>query len=239
MLETFAYSSEGAAPGKANFRNSPNKKQMNETPNDPIATAKVIDHSAQSTAAAGAVVLLKNYWLEAQEIFLHPSAFFDSINPEPAQPQASDSGTSLEVVTSQRTAGYVEPLIFLAISAGVYAFMQAVSLLNPLLLITLFFSSIVKTGIGAFIGYQVMKAMGGKGSLEATFRVLAYSKVTLLIAWISIGILPIGGFVSIFYGVYLNIIGCSKAHALSKMKTATALMLMAALGYIVALTLHI
>ncbi len=191
---------------------------MNEIPENQIAAVEIVEQPAKPSMAVGASYLLKNYWMEAKEVFLRSNAFFNSMS---------------------RTGGYVEPMMFLGISAGIYALIQAVCQLNPLLLITLFVGSMVKTAIGAFIGYHVLKTMGGKGSLEATFRVLAYSKVTLLIAWISIGILPIGGFVSIFYGVYLNVLGCSKVHEITKIKAAIALMFMAAIGYVVAAMFHL
>ncbi len=191
---------------------------MNEIPENQIVDVEVVEQPGKTCATVGPSCWMKNYGNEATEVFCRSSAFFDSMS---------------------RTGGYVEPTTFLGISAGIYALIQAVCQFNPLLLFTLFVGSVVKTAVGAFIGYQVLKAMGGKGSLEATFRVLAYSKVTLLVAWISVGILPIGGFVSIFYGVYLNILGCSKVHEIGKMKAGIALMLMAAIGYVVAMMFHI
>jgi hypothetical protein len=60
----------------------------------------------------------------------------------------------------------------------------------------------------------VFKRLGGQGKFEQTFNVLAYSKATFVIAWISLGPWPIGSILATLFTAYLNYLGLSRVHKL-------------------------
>lgn len=154
------------------------------------------------------------YWMQVKGVLLSPKTFFAEMPVN---------------------GGFVEPAIFLGISVAIYALLQAIGNLNPVLYVKLVLSSFLCVAIGALIANLVFRQLGGKGTAEGTFRVFAYSKATLLFSWISLGHLPLGGMLSVAYTLYLNVIGMEKVHGLSRLKTVIATVLLAALGLLVKL----
>lgn len=154
--------------------------------------------------------LVQKYFALVNGVLFNPKKFFAALPPE----------------------GIIAPTIFLCVSAGIYAFLQALGHLNPLLLVSSFFSSIFYTASGAAIVWGVFnKACKGRGTLVETYRVLAYSKATLLFAWIMAGSIPLGGYLSVAYTLFLNYIGLKKVHRLNTMMTAGIVMALGALAF--------
>lgn len=154
--------------------------------------------------------LIQKYFSHVNAILFNPKKFFAALPPE----------------------GVVAPTIFLCVSAAIYAFLQALGHLNPLLLFSSFFSSIFYTAGGAVIVWAVFnKACKGRGTLVETYRVLAYSKATLLFGWIMAGSIPLGGYLSVAYTLFLNYIGLKKVHRLNTMMTAGIVMALGALAF--------
>ncbi len=113
--------------------------------------------------------------------------------------------------------GWTEPALFLCASAAIYGFLQALGHTNPLLFFSTFFNGLLYTSLGSVIVWSVFnKGCKGQGSLSQTFRVLAYSKATLLFAWVMVGHMAIGGYLSVVYTLYLNYVGLSKVHKLNR-----------------------
>lgn len=153
---------------------------------------------------------IQKYFSHVQGVLFNPKKFFAAMPPE----------------------GLVAPTIFLVISAGIYAFLQALGNLNPLLLFSAFFGSLFYTAAGAGIVWAVFnKLCKGHGSFQQTYRVLAYSKATLLFAWIMAGTIPLGGYLSVAYTLFLNYIGLKKAHRLNTMMTAGITVALGALAF--------
>lgn len=132
-----------------------------------------------------------------------------------------------------RQGGLVNPLVFAVICAAVYGVLTGLlSFLFNLLfgngfgsaLVSLFGYAIgapISTVIGLFIGAAIFHLLvfllvkRTNAGFEATFRVVAYASVTLLVTWLSV--IPILGIlVSLLVGLYsifLGVIGIREAHA--------------------------
>jgi hypothetical protein len=102
---------------------------------------------------------------------------------------------------------------------------QAILKGNPLVFVSSLFVSIVSTVAGAFAVGLLFQKMGGKGTLEGTYRIFVYSKATLLFSWLSLGPIPIGGLLAVCYTVYLNWIGMTRHHELPGKVTAQILVI--------------
>lgn len=153
--------------------------------------------------------LLQKYTAQSAAVLFHPQKFFAAL---PAD-------------------GWTEPALFLCASAAIYGFLQALGHSNPLLFFSTFFNGLLYTSIGSVIVWAVFnKGCKGQGTLSQTFRVLAYSKATLLFAWVMVGHMAIGGYLSIVYTLYLNYVGLSKVHKLNRRITVCVVLGMSLLS---------
>ncbi len=73
--------------------------------------------------------------------------------------------------------------------------------------------------VGAVL-FILFKIVGGSGSYEGTFRIVAYSSAVSLLAWI-----PIAGWLFGLYQIILNIIGGKYVHNLSTTRSAIAVLI--------------
>lgn len=184
-----------------------------ETYHERTCTRKRDDGQTEDAFAPDAAGLIRYYFYEARKILVSPSEFFDEMPSH---------------------VGFAGPAIFLAFSAVIYGVINALGRLNPLVFFISFFSSIIYVSIGSLIAAKVFSiAFGGKGDFEGTFRVFAYSKATLLFAWISVGSLPIGGWAAVAYTLVLNAIGISKVHDMPKPKALGIILCLALLQWAV------
>lgn len=74
--------------------------------------------------------------------------------------------------------------------------------------------------IGALVDNSMLRLFGGKGTYEATFRVLAYSTAMMLILWI-----PLAGFLTGIYQIYINLVGFRKVHSMTTGKVLAAMLI--------------
>lgn len=153
---------------------------------------------------------IQKYFSFVQGVLFNPKKFFAAMPPE----------------------GLMAPTIFLGISAGIYSFFQALGHLDKLFTgPTTFFSSMILTAGGAVIVWALFnKACKGHGTFAQTYKVLAYSKATLLFAWIVAGTMPLGGYLSVAYTLFLNYIGLRKVHRLNAFMTAGITLLLGVLA---------
>jgi len=130
-----------------------------------------------------------------------------------------------------RRGNYVGPLVFALICAEISALIGGVLSLTTGasigdLIVTLIRTPI-STAIGLFIGaaiahvlvYLIVGSSSNSG-FEATFRVVAYSSVTSIAAWIPI----IGPLISI-YGIYLAIVGIREIHQTTTSKAVLVVLI--------------
>ena len=72
----------------------------------------------------------------------------------------------------------------------------------------------------ALIYHLLLKIVGGNGTYESTFRVMAYSSVPALFSWIPF----VGGIIG-FYQLYIALVGYSKVHNISALRALIALLI--------------
>ncbi len=128
------------------------------------------------------------------------------------------------------TGGFGEPLLYTVFTCILSSIMCAIGKLNPLMFFWAFIVSFISVTVGAVIVDQAFRRMGGKGDLEGTFRVLAFSKATFVFAWITLGPLSLGMMLATMITGYMNYIGLSRVHGLSPKNTAIIIALMSVLS---------
>ncbi|RLG13243.1 MAG: hypothetical protein DRN71_05240 [Candidatus Nanohalarchaeota archaeon] len=148
---------------------------------------------------------------KAKMIFLNPKGFFD-IMPQ--------------------TGGYKDPIIFLSIIYVIFSIFTSLiamvgsdSLLSGV--IGLVISPVIVLIIViplmflmALIYHILLKIVGGNGTYESTFKVIAYSSVPALLSWI-----PYVGWVLGFYQLYIVLTGYSKVHNISALRVLMVLLI--------------
>jgi hypothetical protein len=126
-----------------------------------------------------------------------------------------------------REGGIGNPFLFLAICVFLSCLFMA-NMLNGnyrlfLLLFTAnLFSDFIMSGI---LHGLVKKAFSGQAPFAATFRVIAYSSLTDLAAWI-----PFIGTIATFYGLYLIFLGLQEIHELRPRQAGIAVIAITALS---------
>ncbi len=117
------------------------------------------------------------------------------------------------------TGGYGEPLLYLVFTSILSSLMFAVSKLNPLLFFWGMIIAFLSVTVGAVITDLAFKRLGGKGDLEGTFRVLAFSKATFVFAWIALGQISLGAMLATMATGYMCYIGLMRVQGLSPKST--------------------
>ncbi len=117
------------------------------------------------------------------------------------------------------TGGYGEPLLYLIFTLILSSLMFAVSKMNPLLFFWGMIIGFLSVSVGAVITDLAFKRLGGKGDLEGTFRVLAYSKATFVFAWIALGQISLGAMLAAMGTGYMCYIGLMRVQGLSPKST--------------------
>ncbi len=143
------------------------------------------------------------YWNQSKFIVLSPRVFFSSM------PVAG---------------GYKDPMLFLAVSAGVNALFVGLMKFNPLVSLGMLAASFIGVWLSGVIACFLSKSMGGQGALEGTVRVYSYSAVNLLYSWV-----PMIGFLGLVYTIVLNCLGLSQVHQIGVVK-AVAVVLITTIG---------
>jgi hypothetical protein len=136
--------------------------------------------------------------------------------------------------------GFLPPTIFLAVTAGIYCLLSALFRGNWLIVFTAFFDVFFTAFVGTTVITLAFKQLGGKGTFEGTYRVIAFSKATLLfgwIPWIHVDKITLFGVLSIAYAVYLNILGMERLQKLPRQLVTTFLAIVALIGFIMKLNI--
>ncbi|MBP9089814.1 YIP1 family protein [bacterium] len=128
------------------------------------------------------------------------------------------------------TGGYGEPLLYLVFTLILSALMFAVSKLNPLLFFWGMIIGFLSVSVGAVITDLAFKRLGGKGDLEGTFRVLAFSKATFVFAWIALGQISLGAMLATMGTGYMCYIGLMRVQGLSPKSTLIIVAVLSALS---------
>lgn len=134
-----------------------------------------------------------NYIAQVREIITNPKGFFEMM---------------------PTSGGLANPMVFFAISLGIYLVGTAICSFNivvPLILVIIFPISVF---LGGMLVNFVAMSLGGRGSFEGTLRVYCYSYATLIAAWV-----PIIGLIASFYSWYLFFLGFKRVHDLDTPRT--------------------
>lgn len=86
--------------------------------------------------------------------------------------------------------------------------------------------------IGALILHIFFKILGGKGTYDGTFRILAYASATAVFSWI-----PFVGILAGLYMTYVVVIGDTKVHKISTLKSVVAVVMPVVIGIVIILGL--
>ncbi len=130
------------------------------------------------------------------------------------------------------TGGYGEPLLYLVFTSILSSVMFAVSKLNPLLFFWGMIIAFLSVTVGAVITDLAFKRLGGKGDLEGTFRVLAFSKATFVFAWIALGQISLGAMLATMATGYMCYIGLMRVQGLSPKSTLIIVSVLSVLSMI-------
>jgi hypothetical protein len=82
--------------------------------------------------------------------------------------------------------------------------------------------------IGALILHIFFKILGGKGTYDDTFRILAYASATAVFSWI-----PFVGILAGLYMIYVVVIGGTKVHKISTLKSVVAVVMPVVIGIVI------
>jgi hypothetical protein len=134
------------------------------------------------------------------------------------------------------TGGYGEPLLYLVFTLILSSLMFAVSKLNPLLFFWGMIIGFLSVSVGAVITDLAFKRLGGKGDLEGTFRVLAFSKATFVFAWIALGQISLGAMLATMGTGYMCYIGLMRVQGLSPKSTLIIVAVLSALSMLFRIT---
>jgi hypothetical protein len=154
-----------------------------------------------------------------------------------------------------RRGGFVNPLVFAVICAVVYGVLSGIiGFLINLVVGNGFGSSFlgllgsivgtpIGTVVGLFIGAGIFHLLvlllvkPSNAGFEATFRVVAYATVTLLVTWLAV--IPIlGVLVSLaaaVYSIFLNVVGIRETHATTTGRAALVVLIPVAVFALLAL----
>ena len=124
-----------------------------------------------------------------------------------------------------------EPAIFLFIVAGVSGLLAGVISMNLLITIQFMLGNILQAYLLSFICWKMYTGMGSTEPFETSFRVIAYSQATLIIAGLKFSIfgnwIPayITLLIATFFALRLQITGMKQVHDMPAGKVTPVLVL--------------
>ncbi len=152
---------------------------------------------------------MANYIDTWKNVIMHPTLFFENM------PVSGGYGEPIRFALINCMLG-IGLIIFLFLIQPPTYYRSVIDLIIFLCI------SFLITGVaGLFIYFIVFKIMGGKGSIEGTFRQLAYSSAPVALPIIPI--LPL-------YSLYLIIVGGKYVHNMGKLRSAVAVFLPIVIG---------
>jgi len=155
--------------------------------------------------------LVNSFIHVTKEVLVRPKAFFGAM---PTQ------------------AGFLPPVLYLALTFTVWGVLKSLVLLNPLFLLVAILGFLF-TFLGAAILQFVLKRLfRGLGTYEGTFRVLAYSGAVNLLSWI-----PILGILASLYGLWIKMVGLESVHGVTKLQALVAVIISAVVFWLITLPL--
>jgi len=197
--------------GTQNNPETPNSNSPQTNPNENPPTQNPANSPPANSPAQAAQFQNMGFIEKAKMVLFNPKGFFD-IMPV--------------------TGGYKGPLIFFTIIlvlvtvfTSLINIMDSDTLLSGLMALAIspvivLIVVIPVMFILASIYHILLKIVGGDGTYESTFRVMAYSSVPALFSWI-----PFVGWILWFYQWYIALVGYSKVHNISTLRALVVLLI--------------
>jgi hypothetical protein len=108
----------------------------------------------------------------------------------------------------------VEPAIFMAISIGICSILQIIS--GDIGGIFRFVGKIFCVLASAFITTYALKLLDSKGDFRNLFKIYAYSQGPMIIGWIKLGALNVGGLIAVVCSLYLSVVGLEEVYKVQR-----------------------
>ncbi len=108
----------------------------------------------------------------------------------------------------------VEPAVFMVISIGICSLLQIIS--GDIGGIFRFIGKIFCVLASAFVTTYALRALDSKGDFRTLFKVYAYSQAPMVIGWIKLGSLNIGGLIAVGYSMYLSVVGLEHIYRIQR-----------------------
>lgn len=160
-----------------------------QEPEKPVSQPPAVSGSSFDVQA-----FLQSFISTAREIVLSPQVFYGNM------PTSS---------------GFVEPILFFAVSCIPNVLMSTLTTFNPLMGILSILIAFIGSFAGAGLGFGLSKAMGGTPpSFEAVYRVFAYAGVVGLVTWV-----PFVGPLLGLYAIVLQYFGLKRVCGMSTGQT--------------------
>ncbi len=145
---------------------------------------------------------LQSFWETWKRVITKPSLFFREMPTE---------------------GGFIPPSLFMLVCLGADGLLKGIFGGG----IRGFFSTFVGATLLTFLIAAVLylfstQLFPGKGSYEASFRVLAYTNAVSLFGWI-----PVVGVLAALYGIYVSALGIMEVHNLDRGKAGVVIILTA------------
>ena len=91
----------------------------------------------------------------------------------------------------------------------------------------------------AFLATYGMKAVSVKGDFFTLFKIFCYSQAPMLIGWIKLGPIPLGGLGALGYSMYLSILGLETVYKMQRTQAAIVVILVVMIARAIAGVLRI
>jgi hypothetical protein len=123
-----------------------------------------------------------------------------------------------------QTGGLGQPVVFLALCAGVNALGHLLFVVGLRGMVWVFVWQIVAAFVTATIFVLIAQNLfGGRAGFEPTFRVVAYAWAPLVVGWV-----PVIGRIALIYSAYLMIRGLERVQSIDAARSVLTIILTAA-----------
>ncbi|MFB6076149.1 MAG: YIP1 family protein [Candidatus Aenigmatarchaeota archaeon] len=168
-------------------------------------------------------------WIEAvKSIIVNPKDFFSNMSTDGGYEKpivfAAINFVIVSLITGILYFSYLSTFGGLFLNGPMPGFIPNIGLVGilaiPFMIVLSLVGGIISLFVVAAISHVLLIIVGGKGSYEGTFRIVAYTTAFVLISWIPVLNILIG-----IYALYVVLIGYSKIHEISKGRALLGLLI--------------
>lgn len=170
----------------------------------------------------------KGFFWKIINILFSPQNFFETVSKE----SGFDGPILFVIIIGLIIGSLVSALIIFALNilAGVFpplaqTFQQPLWLIVPIIIAVSMIGLVIVSFIGALVSHLSIKILGGQGTFNDTYKIIAYS-TALIFPTAIITPIPIAGqFVPAIWSILINVFGFSILHNVSKARAFGAMLL--------------